>query len=617
MSGIERVRATGNAIVDDLLAVRKWAGDGVSFGFSTAAGSYGAGYGRGEAGKGFAALNASQQAAAHDAIKLWNELVALDITPAAGGDADIRLAVSSMPSTAWAYTPSSTAQGGDVWLGTASFMNSAVKGNYAYLTIMHEIGHALGLSHPHESSGLLLGAAAPQGGAAAVASSFNGARAIDAMAWSLMSYRSHAGSDMEKGYSNESFGYAQTPMARDIAAIQHLYGANYETRAGDTVYRWSETSGEKFINGAGQGRPGANKVFETVWDGGGRDTFDLSNHTTDLTVDLAPGGWTSFGNSQLANLGNGHKAPGNVAAAFLYQDDARALIENAIGGTGNDKISGNVGDNVLVGGAGNDTLTGIAGRNVLIGDGLGNELALIGLARADIIPVTLPQVSKAGNDTLIGGAGNDIFVPGLGKNVVRGGEGADTLLLDAAFATLKITGSPDGVLTIAYQGGAVEASNIEFLAVREGIFSLIGPLDELAGRQYDAEIMLLYRAGLGRDLDPSGLDYWTAALENGNPMDRMALSLLDSPEFSQRFGAPDAMDDEGFVAVLYENVLDRQAGSSEIAYWHGQMEAGMAREHVLLAFAQSDENRALAGQETDTGPDLVAITQAQWAELWG
>ncbi|MEO3387099.1 DUF4214 domain-containing protein [Mesorhizobium sp. CAU 1741] len=651
MSTIDRVFATGTSVIDDLLAARKWVGESVTFGFAGSASMFASGYGKGEAKNGFETLNSKQQQATHDAMKLWNDLIAIDIQKAgSASDADIVLGVSDMPSTAWAYTPSSSTQGGDVWLGSTSWLVSPAKGNYGYMTIMHEIGHALGLSHPHEQKTLLMGAAIPDGPAEGLcpccggavhgevsngqasnaqaagetslaAASFQGVRAIDAMAWSLMSYRSYSGADMSRGYTNETFGYAQTPMARDIAAIQHLYGADYETRSGDTVYRWSETTGEKFINGAGQGKPGGNKVFETVWDGGGRDTFDFSNHTTDLTVDLAPGAWTSFNNAQLANLGSGQKAPGNVALAYLHEGDVRATVENAIGGSGNDKITGNAADNVLVGGAGDDVITGVAGRNVLVGDGLGNELALIGLDRVEVISAAVPVVTTGGDDTLTGGAGNDIFVPGLGENVVRGGEGADTLILDVAFADLVITGDTAGALKIAYEGGSVDATGIEFLAVSDGIFSLVGPLDELAERQYTDEIMLLYRAGLGRDLDAAGLDYWTAALENGNAMDQMALSLIASPEFSERFGTPETMDNTDFLAVLYENVLGRTGAQAEVDYWAGQMAAGAERADVLVAFAQSDENRELAAAsltiETDTGLDLIAVTQAQWAQVWG
>src|SRR5690606_34292359 len=168
---------------------------------------------------------------------------------------------------------------------------------------------------------------------------------------------------------------------------------------------------------------------------------------------------------------------------------------------------------------------------------------LIGLTRADIISVTLPATAKGGNDILIGGAGNDIFIPGLGKDSISGGEGADTLILDLLLSDLTISGSTSGTLTISYEDGSLTATGLEFLAVRDGIFSLIGPLDELTERQFSEEIMLLYRAGLGRDIDSGGLDYWANALENGNAMDQMALSLIDSAEFAQRFGAPEAMGD--------------------------------------------------------------------------
>ncbi len=174
-------------------------------------------------------------------------------------------------------------------------------------------------------------------------------------------------------------------MLRDVAAVQYLYGANYETRSGDTVYSWSSTTGEKYINGVGAGAPGGNKVFETLWDGGGRDTIDLSTYKSGLTIDLAPGGWANFGNSQIANLGDGHKAPGNVAFAYLYQGDERSLIENAIGGAGNDVIKGNAADNVLIGGAGNDYLEGVSGTNILAGASIGGELSLLGMNKSDWI----------------------------------------------------------------------------------------------------------------------------------------------------------------------------------------------------------------------------------------
>lgn len=627
MSAVDRVLSSGTRYIDDLLAPRKWADASISLSFSQSASVYGTSYARGEA-KSFSALSTSQQKAALDAFKMWDELIALDLVQTNAADAEIRIGVSSMPKTAWAYTPTTLASGGDVWLGT-TYLAAPNKGNYAYLTIMHEIGHALGLSHPHETSTLAASGSEPDDGlcpccGGAVHGQASGAQAsgsattaspIDAMAYTLMSYRSYQGQAISVGYTNETYGYAQTPMARDIAAIQYLYGANYTTRATDTVYSWSEKTGEKFINGIGQGAPGANKVFETIWDGGGQDTFDFSNYSTDLTIDLTPGAWTSLGDNQRAHLGNGQMAPGNIAVALLHEDNPLALIENAIGGKGNDTIIGNDADNVLVGGAGNDTIHGGAGRNILIGDTVGKELALIGLDLADLISVRLPPVAKAGDDILIGGQHNDIFIPGLGKNEVRGGEGTDTLVLDATLKSLKISGDPNGVMTIVYEGGSVALSGVEILAVRDGIFSLVGPIAELGDRQFVDEITLLYRAGLGRDLDAPGLDYWTTALSSGTDLDRMALSLIDSPEFASRFGTPDTLSDEAFVGVLYRNVLGRQGEADGVSYWEDQIAAGANRADLLMAFAYSEENRASAFGQAE-GPELLAVSHAQWAQLW-
>ena len=118
------------------------------------------------------------------------------------------------------------------------------------------------------------------------------------------------------------------------------------------------------INGVGQGAPGGNRIFQTIWDGGGTDTYDFSNYTTNLTVDLQPGGWTTVSTAQLAKLHyNGTQvARGNIANALLYNNDQRSLIENANGGSGNDTIVGNAAANTLKGNGGNDKLTGGAGN---------------------------------------------------------------------------------------------------------------------------------------------------------------------------------------------------------------------------------------------------------------
>jgi serralysin len=121
--------------------------------------------------------------------------------------------------TAYAYYPSSNAAGGDVWFGTnyLSYRNPILS-TYAYETHIHEIGHTLGLKHGHETSGF---GAVPAD--------------RDDLEFSVMTYRSYIGGPTTGGYTNEQYGYPQTYMMLDIAALQYMYGADFTYNNGNTV----------------------------------------------------------------------------------------------------------------------------------------------------------------------------------------------------------------------------------------------------------------------------------------------------------------------------------------------------------------------------------------------
>ena len=210
---------------------------------------------------------------------------------------------------------------GDIWFSDDLF-TTAPRGSYAYFNTMHEIGHALGLKHGHDGGDpdevygvSLLPMTADR----------------DSMEFSIMTYRAYLAGSVEGPSLVTNGHYPQSLMMYDIAALQYLYGANFQTNAGDTVYRFDPLTGEMSINDVGQGAPMANVVLLTLWDGGGNDTYDFSAYTEDLQVDLAPGGWSVLGEGQRAQLAPGAKAQANLYNALQYQGDDRSLIENAIG----------------------------------------------------------------------------------------------------------------------------------------------------------------------------------------------------------------------------------------------------------------------------------------------
>ena len=361
---------TGLSSVDGILTGVKWSTNTLTYSFPTSSPTYEY---FGENASGFGAFSALQMTGMERVLAQYasvSNLKFTKITEASASHATLRFAESSSPPTAFSYYPSSDPIGGDAWFnGVKGWYNSPAAGNYAFLTFLHEVGHALGLKHGQESN--VYGALPTS---------------LDAMPYTVMTYRSYVGAPVTGNYTNESSSYAQTLMSSDILALQKMYGANFTTNATNTVYKWLPQSGETFVNGISKGPVAGNKIFATVWDGGGHDTFDFGAYPTNLKINLSPGAWSTTSSEQLAHLsGNGlHNAPGNIANAYLFNGDIRSLIEDAKGGSGDDVIVGNDASNALFGGAGADTLSGAIGNDRLAGG--------------------------AGYDRLSGGAGRDTFV---------------------------------------------------------------------------------------------------------------------------------------------------------------------------------------------------------------
>jgi serralysin len=373
-----RTTATSDPNINGLLSTSRWATTSqgntwVSYSFTDSSTDYESNYSDSAIYTGFQSFNSTQRSATRTWANAYNNVSNLylyELTGTSDRDATIRIAVSSKPNTAYGNYPSNFVEGGDVFVGTTYDYTNPTIGSYAYYGLGHELGHTLGLKHGNETDGVSNIA-------------LNSDR--DSMEFSIMTYRSYIGASGNT-VTNAEGSYAQSLMMYDIRAIQHLYGADFTYNASNTTYTFSTTTGEMFVNGIGQGTPLTNTIFRTIWDGNGIDTYDFSNYTTNLYVDLSPGGWSDLDTStnyQAANLGNGNYARGQVFNALEYNNDTRSLIENASGGSGHDIIVGNSANNFLSGNDGYDYLYGGYGDDILYGG--------------------------TGADTTIGDIGNDIY----------------------------------------------------------------------------------------------------------------------------------------------------------------------------------------------------------------
>ncbi|CAO3363684.1 hypothetical protein [Azospirillum palustre] len=317
-------------------------------------------------GTGFAPMSATQRDAVRQAFAAWSAVaniffVETSDSANSGQGGSIRLGTNRQSSSAaYAYYPTGSLYdgGGDVYLSNSSATNtSPTPGTYGYLTILHEIGHAIGLKHPGNYN------ATGGGGEPPYLSSTE-----DNYRYTIMSYNRHPSLGLN--------GLATGPALYDIAAAQYLYGANANTRIGDDRYAF-----------------GSNTVVvsQSIWDAGGTDTIDASGQASAVSIDLTPGAFSSIGPN-----GSGGLAVGNVSIA------TGVTIENAIGGSGNDILIGNSANNLLVGGAGDDTLTGGAGDDTLQGGG-GTDTAVYNGSRSSYtITVTSDGATISG-----GGEGTD------------------------------------------------------------------------------------------------------------------------------------------------------------------------------------------------------------------
>ncbi|MFB8830006.1 M10 family metallopeptidase C-terminal domain-containing protein [Azotobacter sp. CWF10] len=126
--------------------------------------------------------------------------------------------------------------------------------------------------------------------------------------------------------------------------------------------------------------PGQSERPTLVDADGGSDWIDAAAVLQDLSLSLVAGQTSTLGGTPFLTIATD------------------TLIENAIGGDGNDRIEGNAADNLIYGMRGDDILIGGDGSDTAVFHGRAEDYSV---SEAEGI-ITVQSLSGAGTDTLTG-----------------------------------------------------------------------------------------------------------------------------------------------------------------------------------------------------------------------
>ncbi len=448
----EAAFTSGTNYIDALVDVSSWTG--------TTGQSASVGYTFARSTEGGSLFSGAIAVGAQAAMQAWSNVANISFVPTASSVARLTFSRDNLgANTAGLTTTTSVGtQTTAVEVQIDSSYSNFDEGSYAYLVMLHEMGHALGLKHPGAYGSFDSPPYLPS--------------STDTYQNTLMSYYEGA----LVGAGNPPM----TPMIYDIAAAQYLYGANTSYNSTATAY---------FLNGE--------TAVRTYWDGGGTDIISGKNYTGSLSgrIDLNEGvdnyskvglsySWNAFG-ARIENAEgtkNGDQIFGNVYNNALY---GRGGSDSVYGGSGNDSLYGGAGEvdptdvaDLMYGGAGSDVIIGNGGADTLIG----------GVAEADPTDAGDTIYGGAAGDYILGNAGNDsIFGGGAAvdpndtADIIYGGNGSDYILGNGGNDTIygggaqaDPTDGPDTIYGGLGNDYIISNGGADFVAGQEGNDTIYG-----------------------------------------------------------------------------------------------------------------------------------------------
>jgi hypothetical protein len=132
------------------------------------------------------------------------------------------------------------------------------------------------------------------------------------------------------------------------------------------------------------------------------------------------------------------------------------------------------------------------------------------------------------------------------------------------------------------------------------------PAVDCAAGRITGQVCRLYQAYFLRLPDADGIDHWRRSLAAGLSLAAVSDGFAGSPEFIARYGA---LDDRGFVSLVYRNVLGREPDPAGLEHWARQLAAGASRGTVMTGFSESAEFVGRTGTPPPTTEAVGAVAR--------